>query len=195
MNHFMRKITAYIILFLLPLGQVQAVDTDQQIQKSRAAIKMLADELKSTLQASMKANGPLESIAVCRIEAPQIAEKVSQQNDMSVARTSLRYRNQANKPDAWERSVLEQFEQRKIKGEEVNTLDYSEVTELEGKKVFRYMKAIPTAEVCLSCHGSNIPEPLAARINSLYPDDNATGFSLGDIRGAFTVIQPVGVSD
>lgn len=195
MNHFMRKITAYMIVSLLPLGQVQAVDINQQEQKSRAAIKMLAEELKSTLQASMKANGTLESVAVCRVEAPKIAEKVSQQNGISVARTSLRYRNQANKPDAWERSVLEQFEQRKIKGEEVDTLDFSEVTELDGKNVFRYMKAIPTAEICLSCHGSNIPEPLAAKINSLYPDDNATGFSLGDIRGAFTAIQTVDISD
>jgi hypothetical protein len=187
----MKKIHVYLFIFLLPFAQAQAVDIEQQAQKSREASKMLGKELKSTLQASMKANGPIDSVSVCRVQAPQIAGKVSHLTGMSVARTSLRTRNQANKPDAWEKSVLEQFEQRKSKGEEVGALEYYELTEHEGKKVFRYMKAIPTAEVCLSCHGSNIAEPLAAKINSLYPDDMATGFTVGDIRGAFTVIQPV----
>ena len=70
-------------------------------------------------------------------------------------------------------------------------MDYSEVTTHNGKKVFRYMKAIPTGDVCLSCHGSNINEPVANKINSLYPDDKAKGFSKGDIRGAFTIIQDI----
>ena len=187
----MKKIVIYLIIGLLPIGQALAVDTEQLTQKSRAAIKALGGELKSTLQASMKAKGPVDSVAMCQVEAPKIADKVSEANGMTVARTSLKYRNQKNKPDAWEKSVLEQFEQRKIKGEPVKTLDFSEVTELDGKKVFRYMKAIPTGEVCLKCHGSDVPQPIAAKVNSLYPDDKATGFKKGDIRGAFTVIQPV----
>lgn len=191
----MKKITVFIIIALLPFTQTQAVDTEQLAQKSRAGIKLLSEELKTTLQSSMKMKGPLESVAVCRVDAPRIAENVSQQSGMSVGRTSLRYRNQLNKPDAWEKSVLEQFEQRKTKGEELSTLDFSELTEIEGKKVFRYMKAIPTVEVCLTCHGSNISEPLAEKITSLYPEDNATGFSIGDIRGAFTVIQTVDIPD
>jgi hypothetical protein len=189
----MKKITVFIIIAMLPYAQSQAADTDQLTQKSREAIKLLSDELKTTLQSSMKAKGPLEAIEVCRVDAPRIADNVSKQSGMSVGRTALRYRNQENKPDAWEKSVLEQFEQRKIKGEELSTVDFSELTETGGKKVFRYMKAIPTVEVCLTCHGSKISEPLAAKITSLYPEDNATGFSIGDIRGAFTVIQTVDI--
>ena len=187
----MKKIIAYPFIFLVAFAQAEAVDTEQQLQKSRDAIKMLGGELKNTLQASMKANGPLESITVCRVQAPQIADKVSELTGMTVARTSLSVRNQANKPDAWEKSILQQFEDRKIKGEDVSALDYYELTEHDGKKVFRYMKAIPTMEACLNCHGSDIAEPLAAKINSLYPDDMATGFAVGDIRGAFTVIQAI----
>jgi hypothetical protein len=187
----MKKSIAYIILGLLPFSQALAVDTEQLTQESRAAIKALGGELKGTLQASIKANGPVDSITVCRVEAPKMASKISAAKGMTVARTSLKYRNQANKPDAWEKSVLEQFEQRKANGESVKTLEFSEVTEHDGQKVFRYMKAIPTGEVCLVCHGSNVSDPIVARINSLYPNDTATGFKKGDIRGAFTVIQPV----
>ena len=52
---------------------------------------------------------------------------------------------------------------------------------------FRYMKAIPTQELCLGCHGSNINPELSALINKTYPDDKAINFALGDIRGAFSL--------
>jgi len=187
----MKKILAYIIISFLPFSQALAVDTEQLTQKSRVAVKALGGELKSILQASMKASGPIDSISVCNIEAPKISNKISAAKELFVARTSLKYRNQENKPDEWEKSVLEQFEQRKVKGEDVKTMEFSELTEHEGKKVFRYMKAIPTAEVCLKCHGSNVAQPITSKINSLYPDDKATGFKMGDIRGAFSVIQPI----
>ena len=187
----MKKLAAYFILAVLPFSQALAVDTKQLTQDSRTAVKTLGGQLKSTLQTSMKADGPVKSVAMCQLEAPKIADKVTKDQGMSVARTSLKYRNTENKPDDWEKSVLEQFEQRKAKGESVKTMEFSEVMEQDGKKEFRYMKAIPTAEVCLKCHGSDVAEPIANRINSLYPDDKATGFKEGDIRGAFTVTQDI----
>ncbi len=187
----MKKLFAYIIFSLLFINPVFAADTEQLTQKSRAAVKALGGELKSTLQASIKASGPVDSVSMCQIKAPEIANKISHAKGMKVARTSLKYRNQTNKPDAWEKTALEKFEQRKAKGEAVNTMEYSELTEHNGKEVFRYMKAIPTSEVCLTCHGSNVPQPIASKINSLYPDDKATGFKKGDIRGAFSVTQSV----
>jgi hypothetical protein len=32
-----------------------------------------------------------------------------------------------------------------------------------------------------------VAEPLAETIESLYPEDRATGFEVGELRGAFTV--------
>jgi hypothetical protein len=187
----MKKISLCIIISLLPLGQAYAVDTEQLTLKSRTAVKALGSELKSALQGSMKANGVIETISVCNIKAPEISNRISQDNNMSVGRTSLKYRNPKNKPDEWEKTVLDQFEQRKANGETIDMLEFSELTELDGKKVFRYMKAIPTDDVCLSCHGDNVAQPFVSKINSLYTDDKAIGFKKGDIRGAFTVIQTV----
>ena len=62
---------------------------------------------------------------------------------------------------------------------------------IDGKPVFRYMKAIPTAELCVVCHGSDIDPYVDARIRELYPDDQARGFKPGDIRGAFTLSKPL----
>ena len=56
-----------------------------------------------------------------------------------------------------------------------------------GRQVFRYMKAIPTAPICVTCYGADIDADLAAELDRLYPTDQARGFAVGDIRGAFTV--------
>jgi hypothetical protein len=53
------------------------------------------------------------------------------------------------------------------------------------------MKAIPTAAVCLVCHGETVEGALGEKIKALYPQDRATGYRLGDIRGAFTITQPL----
>ncbi len=70
-------------------------------------------------------------------------------------------------------------------------LERSEVADVGGVPTFRYMKAIPTAEPCLTCHGVNVAEPVKAKLAQLYPQDQATGFKAGDIRGAFTISKPL----
>ena len=52
------------------------------------------------------------------------------------------------------------------------------------------MKAIPTGGLCLQCHGEVLDPAVAGKIAELYPDDQATGFIDGDLRGVFWVEYP-----
>lgn len=185
----MKKHILFIICGLLTSFTIYADDNQQLINETRGAIKALGAELKATLQSSMKAEGPSKTISVCNTKAPKLAQKVSTENGMEVGRTALKTRNELNAPDPWELAVLEQFEHRKAEGEDVKNIDYSEITQHNGNKVFRYMKAIPTDDVCLTCHGEQIPQQLSAELKKLYPNDQATGFKKGDIRGAFTAVK------
>jgi hypothetical protein len=163
---------------------------DEQLefkQQSKAAIKEFATTLKGALVSAMKAGGPTEAIQVCNQVAPTIAASLSEKYGFEIARTSLKVRNPDNKADYWEQKILKQFEERKQAGEEIKTLTFSEKVTEGDKQELRMMKAIPTGAVCLKCHGSNIAEPVQASLNELYSEDQATGFSLGDIRGAFTI--------
>ena len=181
----------YFLLMICGLfATTSSAAGDQQLtEETRAAIKALGSELKATLKSAIKTEGPVKAISVCNEQAPKLAQKVSDEKGMEVSRTSLKTRNELNAPDSWELSVLKQFEQRKTDGEPVKTIEYSETTTHNGNRVFRYMKAIPTDDVCLMCHGKQIPPDISARINELYPNDQATGFSKGDIRGAFSVVK------
>ncbi len=159
--------------------------------QARGIVAQFSERLKGELMGAMKADGPVKAIEVCNVAAPAIAGEVSK-DGWTVGRTSLKLRNAKAKPDAWEKQTLEFFEAEKAKGADVAKLERSEIADVNGVPTFRYMKAIPTAEQpCLTCHGSNVPEPVKARLAQLYPDDQATGFKAGDIRGAFTLSKPL----
>ena len=43
-----------------------------------------------------------------------------------------------------------------------------------------YVEPIRVIHLCVSCHGPNVEPELLAEVRSLYPDDEATGFLLGE---------------
>jgi hypothetical protein len=57
-------------------------------------------------------------------------------------------------------------------------------------RAYRYMKAIPTGEMCTQCYGRTIAPGVQAKLSDLYPQDHATGFLLGDLRGAVSITWP-----
>ena len=119
---------------------------------------------------------------MCHSRAPEIASTLS--NDgWTVARTSLRTRNKENAADQWESDTLVDFDSRFKQGEDAAGL----VAVLSDDQAFRFMKAIPMDKVCLACHGSTIDPKVLRSIQIHYPNDSATGFSIEDIRGAFTL--------
>lgn len=171
----------------------EEIDTAPYIKTSKEAIQEFAVALKTELQAGFKAGGATAAVSVCNTKAPVLALETSQKYGAYIGRTSLKIRNADNRPDSWEKAVLQQFETRLASGEDVNSLVHYEVTTIStesgDKSVFRFMKAIPTAGVCLTCHGTDIDENIVKTLDQYYPNDKARGFDIGSIRGAFTVIQ------
>jgi len=159
--------------------------------EARGLIKQFGSTLKGQLVGAMKEGGPVKAIEFCNISAPGIAADIAAASGWEVGRTSLKTRSEANTPDSWELKVLQQFEAKKSAGTAPATLEYSEVVEVDGKKSFRYMKAIPTEKACLNCHAATIAPDVEAKLHELYPNDNARGFNEGDIRGAFSLTKPL----
>lgn len=175
-------------------GALAIADTDTTLdaQEARVITQRFAATLKGELQEAIKSGGPTKAVGVCKERAPAIAASLSEETGWAVGRTSLKLRNPAlNAPDAWEQRVLEQFDDRKAAGQPATDMTYAEVVQGNSGAVYRYMQAIPTAEVCLACHGKNIEPGLAESIDQAYPDDQARGYALGDIRGAFTLSKPL----
>jgi len=165
--------------------------TEQHVIDSEALIKEYMTMLKSELTSALKHAPPEDAINACNQSAPVISAALYEKYGWKIGRTSLKTRNQSNAPDAWEKKILDSFETRRTEGEPVQDLTHQETTNMDGKKTFRYMKAIPTMMLCLDCHGENLSPKVQAKLNEVYPDDKAVNFKHGDIRGAFTISQDV----
>ena len=172
-------------------AETKAPNEAERAEQSRALSKDYAKRLKGTLLEAIEAGGPEAAIAVCNTAAPAIAQDAAQASGWSLGRTALKVRNPDNAPDAWEREILLRFQDQAAQGADMASLEHYETATKDGKPVFRYMKAIPTQAPCLTCHGSNLSPSVTAKIAELYPEDQATGFAMGDLRGAFTIVQPL----
>jgi hypothetical protein len=158
--------------------------------KSRAMTQQLGAELKAELGAAIGKSGPAGAIDVCRKRAPEIAAKLSNESGATVSRTALKVRNPANAPDDLQRAVLEQFDGDLKSGRVEQPLEVAVEINRGGSIERRYMRAIPTDALCLTCHGSSLAPEVAAAIARQYPADQATGFEAGQLRGAFSVTWP-----
>lgn len=178
-----------ILGMLLLMLMVSGAHASEQVlkQQARSSAKALGSALKQELQSAMKEGGAIVAIKVCNEKAPEIAAHVSQTKGLNVGRTALRVRNSNNAPDAWETKQLDNFISRLASGEPVGQIEAHTID----NGVFRYMKAIPTKGLCINCHGAKLSKEVSQTIQALYPQDQATGFAVGDIRGAFTISIPI----
>jgi hypothetical protein len=167
------------------VSTVAAIDISGEITRSRAAIAEFAADLQAEVSRAMQVGGPAGAIHICNTEAMLVTAKASGDQGLNLGRVSLQNRNPLNYPNDWQAAVLLEFEDRKGAGEDVESLEWSEVVEAGDRLEFRYMKAIPTRPFCLQCHGTELAPDVAEALAELYPDDLGIGFREGDIRGAF----------
>jgi hypothetical protein len=188
----MKLIAAALVLVLSPftlMAGEPAPDT-AWVDQSRQLAMQLGGQLKSELTKAIAEGGPIAAINVCYLRAPEIAAQLSQASGARVGRTALRVRNPSNAPDELERSVLEQFATDLGSGPVDRPLEAIFEIRRGDAVERRYMRAIPTDALCLTCHGKTIAPDLAAAIARDYPKDQATGFEQGQLRGAFSVVWP-----
>ncbi|OOV86646.1 Tll0287-like domain-containing protein [Oceanospirillum linum] len=170
------------------VAQAETQSSEQLKAEAKTVIQTLGKNLMGELKSAAQEGGLPAAIQVCNTKALPMTDDVSGMKGWQISRTSLRLRNPQNAPDAWERQVLEQFAVQAEQGADLKKLAYAEViTGDNGDKKMRLMKAIPVAEQCLACHGSNLKPEVGERLQVLYPHDNATGFKAGDLRGAFSL--------
>lgn len=173
-------------------AQAKPESTDEKaihIDEAKQIIGKFVKNLKGELKKAMEEGGPVNAITVCNEKAAPITAKISEDEGVTVSRVSLKNRNPANQPNDWQKKVLEDFEAKKSEDADIKTIAFSDIVEEEGKKQFRFMKAIPTGKLCLTCHGEKLSPEVTNKLSELYPNDKATGFKEGDIRGAFVIVK------
>ena len=179
------KLCALCILGL-SVVQAQAQDSDMLTQ-SRAVTQAMLKELGQKLQSSMAEGGPINAIGVCHMQAPDIANRASTNNQAKISRVGTRARNPVmGVPNDWQAKALAQFDAALARGEKPADIEFAETVNTVSSKEFHFAKPIVLQPMCVSCHGSpeQISPEVKAKLNELYPNDKAVGYQPGQLRGA-----------
>lgn len=189
----MKKFASTLVLTALSLA-AQAQDIDALTAETKKTVLPVVPKVVAAMQEAISHKGVADAIPVCREEAPKLIQALRESTGWSIKRVSLKARNpDRGTPDTWEAATLREMEEKLAAGAKAETLEKSERVEEGGKSYFRYAKALPTGGVCLGCHGpvAGMDATLKARLAENYPQDQAVGYGLGQIRGILSVKRPL----
>lgn len=148
------------------------------LTRTEAAATTLAARLRGRLTETLRAQGPAAAAEVCAREAQGMVAEVAAQTGVTVGRSSLRLRSQADVAPPWVGAWLSAQGERAAAG-------VTGVREVQGERA-HILRPIAVEGPCLLCHGAReaIPAGVVAVLAARYPTDRATGYQAGDLRGA-----------
>lgn len=186
-------IAALVLLVGPPVLQAAPPSEVEARRQADEAADALTAALMPRLMTALAQGGPEEGVKVCSEIAQSITLSVGGDRELTVKRTSLRVRNPENAPDPYERAWLEQAVSARARGEVVRT-SYEVLEGLDGRRELRHLRPIVfPGDPCSGCHGTRdeISSEVRALIAERYPDDHATDFQSGDLRGAISIRVPL----
>lgn len=176
-------------LLLFPCLFGGAASAGSPVDPAEAGPKIVAEafgRLSGALAEAVADGGPAPALSVCSEKAPAIAKEVAALHGVTLRRAALRARNPMNRADAEEKAVLESFAAAIGKKEAPQP---RVVGHADGSRSF-YAPIVLQNALCLQCHGAPEREIAPATLEAIrkrYPDDEATGYALGDLRGLWKV--------
>lgn len=168
----------------------EATENSEVRNIGERAINRLALTLVNEVAVAVSKGGAEKAIDVCHLKAlPLTGEIVSGMPRItSVKRTSLRLRNPANAPDPADQLALKRVERDIEKGVLPKVL-VQEIDLPGGKSEWRVYRPVGVMQQCVACHGppDSLSPGLQSRLKERYPQDQATGYAVGQWRGLIRV--------
>ena len=141
--------------------------------------------LLANVSAKIKEGGAIHAVMFCNEKAVDLTNSFSQ-NDISIQRISEKNRNANN-------SISSENDQKAWQeiSKMTDVLPNQKHLLIETPKEIVYYKAIPLGmPTCLLCHGNpqtEIAPEVQQVISSKYPEDKATGYTMGELRGLWKI--------
>jgi hypothetical protein len=188
----------YFLLFILFTGSCKNIDDNKEnsatgweqqqktyIENSKKLAMNAGSILKGRLTNAIENGGIINGISVCNVVAQQLMDSISLANGTKIKRTGIKTRNDKNSPDQKDLMVLDEMTKKQKSG-----IVPSPVAIKQDNKIVNVYIPIMTEALCLNCHGKagkDIKPDVYALIREKYPNDEATGYSLGELRGMWVI--------
>lgn len=186
----MKNLCRLLFAAVFGLGLTTCTGEPAPIANSEIPASTIAEafqqRLQSELMDAMKTGGAIGAIGVCQQAAPAIAAALSKEHAVLVRRVSQKPRNPGAAIDG--RVVQEMAILARTPFDGAGNPSVREWTDKDGEGETHWLRAIPMKkEPCTACHGTNIAPEVEAKLAKLYPNDQATGFKPGELRGAILI--------
>lgn len=155
-------------------------------ERGRAIAGQAFALLSTNLTQALAAGGISHALPYCSEKAYPLTEQVAASNRVRLGRITHKPRNPTHAAGAGELAVLRGFQLARDRGETPMPV----VRATASNTVVVYSPIVITNPLCLQCHGvagQDLLPATMALLQALYPQDQATGFKLGDLRGAWRV--------
>lgn len=174
-------------ILTLPLCDAVADESQSPLERSKPLAQEFMKTLMKELGVAISQGGPAGAIEVCKEVSAQVENDFREKHEdiLRVRRITLKTRNpELHTPTEEQRKWLEGMEQnwKEKPSPEPDVIESATMTTV------LFPIAIQKS-LCLMCHGdpetfsSELKESLAVH----YPKDKATGYEMGDFRGALTI--------
>lgn len=200
MNHsrtfrnWSRSVCSLAFICLAPFATAESrLDTTAR-ERGVALAARTFGVLSSNLMTAFSQGGVSNALQFCSTAAQPLTASVADTNQIVIRRISHKARNPKNRAGAAELAILDEFRATLAAGRPVAPLVQ---TNAPGGATF-FAPIVLNNPLCLNCHGQSGPEIKPEHqeiIRQLYPEDQATGFKLGELRGLWRIdFQPAALS-
>lgn len=160
------------------------------LQRGKAIAAETFSLLSSNLQTAIQQGGVSNALPFCSLAASPLTSGMAGKHGVTIRRVTHKPRNPAGRADTTELAILNHFEAALTGANAPPPL----VTNRTENTVTFFAPIILNNELCLKCHGEpgkDISAENIALIRRLYPQDEAIGFKLGQLRGAWRIDIPL----
>lgn len=176
-----------------PIAPLSAEMRSAAVQRGKAVVAETFSLLSSNLQSAIQQGGVSNALPFCSLAASPLTAGMAGIHGVTIRRVTHKARNPAGQADPVELAILQQFEAALPAATATNPPPPI-VTNFTANTATYFAPIVLNNELCLKCHGEpgkDIAAENVAVIQRLYPQDRATGFKLGDLRGAWRIDIPL----
>jgi len=194
----MKLLLPFTLLFLLACSgnKTTEISIDEQSEKvileAGNRIAMLAKKtMGGQLKKALGEGGPTHAVQFCNTAAYSMLDTLNTGMDVVIKRVSLRVRNPKDQPTDQERDILTEYQELLSQGKELTAT----VKAINDEQILFAKPILLDDPVCLNCHGktgTEIAEETQVLLKELYPNDQATNHSMGDLRGMWSIVMKRG---
>lgn len=163
------------------LPKVEVLDTAKYLKQGGEIAQATFKVMSQNLRNAMAEEGVENALKFCNVNAMPLTDSLSKYYNVEIKRTSHKVRNVKNTPTVQEQVNIDAYLANKIAKPFIQENSNHSVA---------FYAPIVMKGLCVTCHGqvgTTLAEKDYQIIQSLYPDDKATGFNVDELRGMWSI--------